>query len=86
MPNTSAPAPSPEEQVQVNLTEPAHPHDPGARAKLPHERDQSTAMTGGEKSAEMEQAYKDLKRGLRDTDARGPDGRPQQPPPSSGTG
>ena len=37
--------------------------------KLPHERDQSPDMTDGAPSAEMQQAYRDVKRGLVDTDA-----------------
>lgn len=37
--------------------------------KLPHERDQSVDMTDGIPSAQMQQAYLDVKRGLVDTDA-----------------
>ena len=37
-------------------------------ARLPHERDQSIDMTDGERHPEIEQAYKDVKRGLQDTD------------------
>ena len=37
--------------------------------KLPHERDESVDMTDGIPSAEMQQAYRDLERGLVDTDA-----------------
>lgn len=37
--------------------------------KLPHERDQSVGMTDGNPSPAMQQAYKDVKRGLVDTDA-----------------
>ncbi len=37
--------------------------------QLPHERDQSVGMTDGNSSAAMQQAYKDVKRGLVDTDA-----------------
>lgn len=37
--------------------------------KLPHERDQSVNMTDGIPSAEMQQAYRDVQRGLVDTDA-----------------
>lgn len=37
--------------------------------KLPHERDQSVGMTDGNPSAAMQQAYKDVTRGLVDTDA-----------------
>ena len=35
--------------------------------KLPHEQDESVGSTGGVPSAAMQQAYKDVKRGLRDT-------------------
>ena len=53
----------------MDLTRPA----PGqAEAKdtpqLPHERDQSVDMTDGERRPEVEQAARDLKRGLKDTD------------------
>ena len=37
--------------------------------KLPHERDQSVDMTDGIPSAQMQQAYRDVERGLVDTDA-----------------
>jgi hypothetical protein len=40
----------------------------GPEPRLPHERDQATDMTNGERHPEVEQAYKDLKRGLQDTD------------------
>jgi hypothetical protein len=39
---------------------------------LPHERDESAGMTGGIASAPMQQAHRDLARGLQDTD-RGPE-------------
>lgn len=61
----------------MNTTEPqsqprSGPEDlSGPEARLPHERDQSVDMTHGEPDAQMEQAYKDVKRGLQDTD-RGP--------------
>ena len=35
--------------------------------KLPHERDESVGSTGGVPSAAVQQAYKDVKRGLQDT-------------------
>lgn len=44
----------------------------GSRPALPHERDESTGMTGGEPSESMQQAHRDLTRGLQDTD-RGPE-------------
>ncbi|MEO7953806.1 MAG: hypothetical protein ABIR35_06915 [Polaromonas sp.] len=34
---------------------------------LPHERDQSLDMTGGTPSPESEQAFRDVKRGIKDT-------------------
>ena len=40
--------------------------------KLPHERDEAVGSTGGVPSPEMQQAYKDVKRGLQDT-SRGTD-------------
>lgn len=39
--------------------------------KLPHEQDESVGMTDGIPSAPMQQAHRDVLRGLRDTD-RGP--------------
>lgn len=36
--------------------------------KLPHERDESTAVPVGPPTAPMRQAYRDLARGLADTD------------------
>lgn len=45
---------------------------PAARGKdspkLPHERDESVDMTHGEPDAQMQQAYRDVQRGLQDTD------------------
>lgn len=37
-------------------------------SRLPHERDESVDMTGGLPSEPMKQAYKDVTRGLQDTD------------------
>jgi hypothetical protein len=39
-----------------------------AQAPLPHERDESKDMTGGIPSEPMRQAFRDLRRGLQDTD------------------
>ncbi|WP_267906730.1 hypothetical protein [Comamonas odontotermitis] len=39
-------------------------------------------MTDGQPSPRVEQAYQDVKRGLRDADARAPDGRPAPPRPT----
>ena len=69
-------------EVRINTQNAAQPQDPASSAQLPHERDQSIAMTDGARSPDMEQAHKDLQRGLRDTDARGADGRPLPPPPT----
>ena len=41
------------------------------KPKLPHERDESVDMTHGEPDPQIEQAYRDVQRGLQDTD-RGP--------------
>ena len=48
---------------QLNPSE--HPEMP----KLPHERDQSVDMTDGIPSPQMQQAYRDVERGLVNTDA-----------------
>ncbi len=45
---------------------------PSPRPSLPHERDESSDMTGGEPSESMRQAHRDLARGLKNTD-RGPE-------------
>ncbi len=49
-----------------------------AAAPAPDARDQDPALgiTSSEPQPEMQQAAKDLKKGLVDTDARGKDGRP----------
>jgi hypothetical protein len=44
--------------------------------KLPHERDESAGATRDTPHPEMEQAHEDVKKGLVDADARGPDGKP----------
>lgn len=72
----SAPVPARTER-RVNTTQPqpqpgSGPEDLTApEGRLPHERDQSIDMTDGARHPEVEQAYKDVQRGLRDTD-RGP--------------
>lgn len=50
----------------------------GPEARLPHERDEATAMTGGIRSPDIEQAYKDVTRGLQDTDKGPPSHRAYQ--------
>lgn len=62
-----------------------HPQMP----KLPHERDQSPDMTDGVPSPVMQQAYRDVERGLVDTDAGREahnvgHGQPVQPPEPAG--
>ncbi len=42
--------------------------DKDAAPELPHERDQEVGMTGGIASEPVQQAYRDVKRGLVDTD------------------
>ena len=73
---SDAPVP---EQRSVNTRreaeDPNTPSDDGAHPqgknlpKLPHERDQSVDMTDGIPSPQMQQAYRDVERGLVDTDA-----------------
>ena len=43
---------------------------PDEHLQLPHERDENAAMTGGEIRPVIQQAAKDLERGLVDTDMR----------------
>ncbi|WP_457281790.1 hypothetical protein [Polaromonas sp. P5_D5] len=62
-------------RVQSSRPEQAgSPKDTSVEASLglPHERDQSVDMTGGQSSAEVEQAGRDLRRGLKDT-SKGPE-------------
>lgn len=72
---TTPPAPN-APQAHINTQAPQTPSDTSKQAKLPHERDQSVNMTDQAPSVEMEQAHRDLKKGLVDTDARGADGKP----------
>lgn len=72
MPAPSPPAPAP----RIDTTQAQKPSDSSNAAKLPHERDQSVNMTDQAPSPEMQQAHRDLQKGLVDTDARGPDGKP----------
>lgn len=59
----------PEAQAQTPHSHPEDLSEPEGR--LPHERDEATNMTGGIPSREVQQAYKDVTRGLQDTD-KGP--------------
>ena len=70
-----APPTGPEPSVDTTKREAPGPATKGPMKldaqspKMPHERDQSVDMTHGEPDAQVEQAYKDVKRGLKDTDA-----------------
>ena len=50
----------------INTKLPASVNTPTA-PKLPHERDESVGATGGVPSETVQQAYRDVKRGLQDT-------------------
>ena len=69
-----APPNGPEPSVDTTKREAPGPATKGtlkldAQApKMAHERDQSVDMTHGEPDAQVQQAYKDVKRGLKDTD------------------
>ena len=73
---SQTPPPPPKPEPQIDTTTPQKPTDPGAAGKLPHERDQSVNMTDQEPAPEMQQAHRDLQKGLVNTDARAADGRP----------
>lgn len=62
--------------ARINTTQPQSTDAPGHEGKLPHERDESVTMTNQTPSPEMQQGYKDLKKGLVNSDARAADGRP----------
>ncbi|UCU99278.1 hypothetical protein [Acidovorax radicis] len=70
---TKRQAPGP--KTQGLLREPGAPPNAQEKAqekpKLPHERDESVDMTHGKPDVQIEQAYRDVQRGLQDTD-RGP--------------
>jgi len=63
-------------QADINTQTKQAPGDSSNAAKLPHERDQSVNMTDHEPAPEMQQAHRDLQKGMVDTDARGADGKP----------
>lgn len=72
----SAPVPARTERRTDTTSRPQTPGSgpedlSGPEGRLPHERDEATAMTGGIQSEEGKQAFKDLERGLKDTD-KGP--------------
>ena len=58
--DTSIPAPT---EKAVDLQSPAASTSPA----MPHERDESTGMTGGVPSERVQQGQRDLKRGVQDT-------------------
>ncbi|WP_313302871.1 hypothetical protein [Diaphorobacter sp.] len=64
------------DEAQINTKKPQKPGDTSTEAKLPAERDESVSPDGAVEQPEMKQAYKDVKKGLVDTDERGPDGMP----------
>ena len=66
----------PHSETRINTQRPQRPADAGSQGKLPHERDQSVAATTPKPTPEMQQAHRDLKKGLVDTDSRGADGQP----------
>ena len=50
-------------EAEVDLTKPG----PSSSPKMPNERDETSGMTGGVPSADVQQGHRDLKRGLQDT-------------------
>lgn len=76
---TKREAPGPRTQGPLTLEPEAMPTIPPGPAKnpiaqapkLPHERDESVDMTNHKPDAQIEQAYRDVQRGLQDT-GRGP--------------
>lgn len=57
------PAPLPSEPVKTDLTAP-----PAAgQTDLPHERDETVGMTGGIADPVIQQAHRDVERGIEDT-------------------
>lgn len=63
--NTRVPEEQTEQPSERAAGDAADPSSP----RLPHERDQSIDMTDGNPSALVQQAFRDVKRGLVDTDA-----------------
>jgi len=66
MPRRPAPRPTPPSPTPHGSA-PAGP----AETPLPNERDESSGVTGGVPSRRVQQAHRDLQRGVEDTD-RGP--------------
>ncbi|PJI95396.1 hypothetical protein CLU85_0103 [Acidovorax sp. 69] len=65
---TKRQAPGPNTQGPLRVQQPPATAE---KPKLPHERDESVDMTHGKPDVQIEQAYRDVQRGLQDTD-RGP--------------
>lgn len=65
-----------QDEPHIDTTRKQRPTDAGAQGKLPHERDQSVNMTDQQPAPEMQQAHRDVKKGLVNTDERASDGRP----------
>lgn len=58
-----AKAPEPSSRTSIDMTDTGG----GTQPKLPHERDLAVGMTGGATSELVEQAHRDVERGLQDT-------------------
>lgn len=52
----------------IDLTASEKPDVQPTAPHLPHERDQDARMTDGEPDAQVQQGFRDLERGLEDTD------------------
>ena len=82
MPNSASKPPHPttdtaaSQAPHINTQRKQRPSDAEAASKLPHERDASIDMTAPQPDPVMQQAHRDLKKGLVDTDARAADGTP----------
>lgn len=71
---------TPHQPVDPDLPFELPPEEGDAPLQLPHERDQDKGMTNPVPDLAMLQAYKDLKRGLVDTDMRATPGAGGQLP------
>lgn len=71
--------PAPQEKTRLHQETVNTNADTSKGRKLPHERDESTGSTRDTQHPEMKQAHDDVNKGLLDTDARGPDGKPLGP-------
>ncbi len=66
--NTTVPVDKAQKDVRQPGDAVRKPGDGDDIPRLPHERDQSVGMTDGNPSAQVQQAFRDLERGLIDTD------------------